>query len=549
VSSDVENFSVVALGGLGEIGMNCLAVETNGRILLVDCGVMFSSEGIGVDLLHPSFQYLAQRRDDIEAVVLTHAHEDHISGVPFLLREVDVPIYGGSYALKLLKEKLSENRNSPKLVSFQIDEGNKVEIGPFEVTPFAMPHSIAQNTGLKIEMPQGTILHTGDFKLGLRAADEGKSTLDTLAKMAKGGIDLMLSDSTGSEETEVAGDESEVTESLERLVAEATGRVFVALFSSNVRRLESVLKVAQSNGRKVALIGRSVLTHSRVAAETCGLSFPAGLVVPIDEVASLPPQKTLLVVSGTQGEHRSALGRLASQNFRQIEINKGDLVILSSRFIPGNELAIGRLIDQVQRLGARVVHRGVDKTVHVSGHGSRSEITKAIHAVAPRTFMPVHGTYRHLVACEQLALEAGIKHTVIAANSDVVSISPDGMTVRRNRIPVRRICIDGGSGLAESAVKDRRILGAHGVLVVSFTVDDQGRATGPIDVIARGVTQDEALPWLADQIRSKVPELLHKLEAKERNDSTLAREFVRSGLRRFTSKLISREPYVLVSIL
>jgi len=540
---------VVALGGLGEIGMNCMAVESGGRILLIDCGAMFSSEGIGIDLIHPGFEYVNERREDLEGVVITHAHEDHIAGVPFLLREVDIPVFGTPYALGLLREKMEEFQTAPKLAAHKIVPGEEITIGPFSVKSFPMPHSIIENMGLRISTPGGRLLHTGDFKLGLEAPDQGEATLQTLRENAEGGIDLMLADSTGSEEDNTAGEEAVVAKALEGLIRDADGRVFVAIFSSNIRRLGSLIDVASKCGRQVTLCGRSVLNHFSIASGVGGITVPTGLMTPLDKAADLPGQRSLVVVSGTQGEMRSALGRLAYNRHHIFNVEKNDLVILSSRFIPGNELAIGRVIDQLHQLGAKVFHRGIQSDVHVSGHGSRTEIKKAISAVNPRCFMPVHGTYRHMVACGDLAREAGVMHVAVASDGDLVSCSQAGLEVSPSHAAVRRVFIDGKSGLSETIIRDRRLLGSHGVLVVTFVADDEGFVDGGIELIARGVTQDEALPWLTEQITNKVEEAIQDMDEEDRRNPTRAAELIRGALRRKVRKLISREPYVLVSVL
>jgi ribonuclease J len=554
-SGDIElntsdkSFSVVALGGLSEIGMNCLVVEVANRLLLIDCGAMFSSEEMGVDIIHPGFSYLNERRDDIEGLVLTHAHEDHIAGAPFLLREADVPVYGGPYALGLLESKMRDFTSPPKLDAREFLPGGSAKLGPFSVTSFSMPHSIIENTGLLIDTPAGNLLHTGDFKLRLESQNQGRDILSKLAEMGERDVDLMLADSTGSEEEKISGEESEVGKALDRLVSETPGRVYVAIFASNIRRLEMICQVAKQRGRQVSLCGRSVHNHFEVASRNGKLAVPAGLVVPLEKVNEIERHRSLVVVSGTQGEMRSALGRLANANHHILRIDQDDLVVLSSRFIPGNELAIGRIIDRLHLLGARVVHRGLQSDVHVSGHGSRIEIRKAIETVAPRCFVPVHGTLRHLVACSNLAKDAKVKDIVVASNGDMVSCAPDGLSVQRGHVRTRRVFIDGDSGLNETVIKDRRILGSHGVLIVTLALDEDGTISRPINIIARGVTTEEALPWLVENTRDKVHSVVEEMDSKDRQDRETCGELVRAALRKHIRKEMSREPYVLVSIL
>jgi len=484
---------IVPLGGFGEIGMNCMVVEAQGRLLVIDCGVMFPPpDRYGIDFIHPSFEYLISRRDDIEALVLTHGHEDHVAAVPYLLRELDVPVLGAAYTTGLVSERMAEFDHGRHLRISRMDPGGRVQLGPFAVESFPMPHSIIDNTGLFVQTPAGTLLHTGDFKLGLKGPDGGAAVLERLAALGRRGVDLMICDSTGAEEPEEAGDEGTVERAILDLARGAGGRVFVAIFSSNILRLGSIASAAQATGRKLILAGRSVLNHSRVAAMVGALRLPAGLVVEPEEAGGLAPEKQLIVLSGTQGEERSALGRVSLDTYKSLSARPGDLVILSSRFIPGNEIAISRMIDRLLKLGARVAHRGNHPGVHVSGHGSRDEIRRAVGAVAPRSFLAAHGTYRHMAAAARIASEAGVA-------------SP---------------CV------------------AH----------DRQAAIGEIDVIAKGVVAEEALPWLVDQVRDHVRGIMRELAPRTPADSRQCAETARISLRRFLSKSISREPFVLVSV-
>jgi len=547
VSSSRDVIRIAALGGFGEIGMNCLTIETEGRILVVDCGVMFPPRDVlGVDVIHPLFEYLVTRQADIEGLLLTHGHEDHVAGVPYLLRELDLKVFGGAYTLGLVRNRLEEFEPDRRMDAREIAPGSSVGLGPFEIGCFPMPHSIIDNFGLRIETAAGTILHTGDFKLGVRGQDEGKRALDQLASMSDG-VDLMISDSTGAEEEEPAGEERDVAEALSGLVRAAEGRVFVAIFASNVKRLERIIEVARSHGRRVALCGRSVHAHARVAARIGALDLPSDTIVPVEEVAGLPRREVVAVVSGTQGEHRSALGRLAADAHRDLHVDPGDLVVLSSRFIPGNEIAISAMIDSLLRLGARVVHRGNQPGIHVSGHGSRREIRAAIEAVGPRAFLPAHGTQRHLAAAAQMAREVGVRSTAVARDGQVVRLQDGRLTIEDSSVPVRRVYVDGGVGLPENAIRDRTLLGSRGVLFAAWIADDDGMVRGEVSVIARGVMADEAFPWFEAQVRAEVLRVLAEMDPEERRDVVRCREHVRADLRKFSIKALGREPFVFVS--
>lgn len=528
--------------------MNCLVVESENRFLVIDCGVLFSAERLGIDLIHPGFEYLVERRDSLDGVVLTHAHEDHLSGLPFLLRQVDVPVYATPYALGLLEAKLKDHDPQPRLSARPVKPRSRFGVGPFQVELFEMPHSIVENCGLVVETSGGRLMHTGDFKLEGGPERRPQVVLNDLKTLAQGGVDLLLCDSTGAEESETAGEEDSVEKTLEQLVAQTDGRVFIAIFSSNLRRLRSVLEVAVRAGRKVALSGRSVETHYRVASSLGLLPPSGGTLISLEDAASLPRHETLIVVAGTQGEARSALGRLSTDNHRLLQVEPGDLVVLSSRFIPGNELAIAAVIDNLLRLGAKVAHRGNEPGVHVSGHGGADEIRRVISAVKPRCFMPIHGTYRHLVTAAELARRAGVPHVAVATDGQIVGCDQAGLDTRKGFVVCSRVHIDSGGALPESAIRERRLLAAHGLLCVSLCLDDACEPVGPAEIQSRGVVQEEAGHWLASQIQTEITRLLSSLSAEQRIDTAAVRDILRSSLRRYLSKLISREPYILVTV-
>lgn len=540
---------IVALGGFGEIGMNCLAIEAAGRILVLDCGVMFPSpDEPGVDVIHPSFEHLVAERDKVAGVVLTHGHEDHVAGVPYLLRELDVPIWGSAYTLALVERRFKESGGG-RLVSRVLPVGGSAALGPFSIRSFPMPHSIAENKGLVVEAPGRRILHTGDFKLGMCGPDRGRTALGALAEAGAAGVDLMICDSTGAEEAEDAGEEDVVEARLGELVRGTRGAVYVAIFSSNVKRMGSLCNVARACGRKLVLAGRSVVAHAEVAASVGLLGLDRGLLVPVEEAPSRPPGELLVLVAGTQGEERSALGRIAAAEHRHLRVAEGDLVVLSSRFIPGNELAISRMIDRLLRQGARVVHRGTDAGVHVSGHGSRREIDAAIRAVRPKAFLAAHGTFRHLLASAEIARSAGVARALAVANGEIVRLSAEGPALEGARAPVGRVLIDGEAGVPEPTMRERKLLGSCGLLHAIWNADPEGLPEGAIEVVARGVIADEALPWFASEVRAKIRGVLGELDPEVRRTPQLCREAVRSALRRFVDKGICREPYVIVTIL
>ena len=541
---------LIPLGGFGQIGMNSLLLEASGKLMMIDCGVMFpSAPKYGIDIIHPSFDYLRTRRDDLVGVVLTHGHEDHIAGIPFLLKEMYVPVYGTDYTLGLVRERMSEFEHSQSLDAKYFKLGDHLEMGPFKVTSFQMPHSIIQNAGFVIEVSGLKILHTGDFKLRMKDKSKGEETLERLKNLAGDNVDLMISDSTGAEENQNAGEESTVLKTLTELARDTSGMMVVATFSSNIQRIESLVQVAQKTGRYMFISGRSVETHVSIATSVNALKLPQSVMISEKQLSSLPRNRILAVISGTQGEKRSSLGRLASDTHKNLSVETGDTVVLSSRFIPGNELAIAQTIDSLLRLGARVVHNKNHEGVHVSGHGSKKEIRAAINAVKPKALLPAHGTYRHMSATAEIARSLGIPSVEIASNGDIVCLSKSGLSLDGEVVPSGKVNIDGGSSVSSTIMHDRSILGARGVLYVGWITEDQGRAKVEPEVFSRGVVSEEMHGWFADQVREEINRLNERISDNVRLDNDAAKEYIRKHLRRFAKKIINREPYVIITIL
>ncbi len=547
-----STLQLMALGGLGEIGMNCLVLETEGRRLLVDCGVMFPEEETGVEVVHPSFDGLADRADCIEGVWITHGHEDHIGAVPYLLERFDVPVYAPPYAAGLLREKLRERTLpfAPRIHA--TPDGEAVTLGPFRLTSLQVAHSIIDATALLAETPAGTILHTGDFKLGLDGdGPAGSPTLGRLRSvLPSSGLDLLLSDSTGAEESGATGPESGVIERLDEILAGAQGRVFVALFSSNVERLEAVARLGVKHGRRVALAGRSVQLHTRVATELGRLRLPVERLVSPEDAARFPREQLLVIISGTQGEPRSNLVRLAEGSHRFLTIAEGDLVILSSRFIPGNEVAIGRMIDGLIRQGAQVIHHLLDPRIHVSGHGRSDDQRLLIEAVRPRCFMPVHGTLRHLVAHAGLARRSGVPQVELMENGQVIELSSHGLRRLDRRIPVGRMHVDGAGGLSEMVIRERRHLGDRGIVVAVLQIDpEKGCLRQPPEIITRGVVQAEAEPAFLAEATSALVKEFRDAPAAALSQPDAVRELARRVLKRYVTRTLDRQPVIVPVIL
>lgn len=487
---------VVPLGGLGEVGMNCLALEVDegGPIVVVDCGVTFPDPGRGIDVYHPELAWLAARRDRVVGVVVTHGHEDHIGALPFLARAIGpVPVHGPPYALALVRERLAEHaglphaplRALPKLIPTQ--PRVPFALGPdVEVEPIRVTHSIADATALVVRTSLGTVVHTGDFKIDPDPIDGESFDAERLAEVGREGVDLLLSDSTSSDLPGQSRDERSVAVALDRLVADAPARVVVALFASNVHRLRALAAIAGRHGRKLAFVGRGMSTHVKAATETGYLALPGDLVVPLDEAATLPREKVLLLATGSQGEPRAALARLALDDHPVLRLLPGDRVLLSARAIPGNERLVMQTIGDLHRRGCDVRMWATDPDLHASGHAYRDEQRRMIELCAPRAFVPVHGNRHHLERHAALARTVGVGSVVVVENGEVVSLS-DGVAAKAGTTPSGKVPTFDGLPIPKEVLDERRKLGEVGVAFVRVVIDDDGRAARTPEVVVRGV--------------------------------------------------------------
>ena len=486
---------VVALGGLAEIGRNMTVFEIDGRLLIVDCGVLFPEDDQpGIDLILPDFSYIRDRLDDVEAVVLTHGHEDHLGAVPYLLRErADIPIVGSRFTLALLAAKLREHRITPVLQ--EVAEEETVQLGPFACEFFAVNHSIPDALAVAIRTRAGLVLHTGDFKMDQLPLDGRLTDLGGFARLGREGIDLLLSDSTNAEVPGFVTSEREIGPVLSEVMRTATRRVIVACFASHVHRVQQVLDAAQEHGRHVAFVGRSMVRNMGVASDLGLLRIPPGLIVDMKDVEKLPENRVVLVSTGSQGEPLSALSRMANRSHHQIRIEAEDTVVLASSLIPGNETAIYRVINGLSRWGARVVHKGVAK-VHVSGHAPAGELLYLLNATKPSNVMPVHGEWRHLRAHAELARLSGVPaERIVLAEDGVVVDLVDGKASIVGLVPCGYVYVDGVEvgDVGESTLKDRRILRDEGFISVTVAVDSvSGKIVGGPQIAARGFTDDAA---------------------------------------------------------
>ena len=496
---------VFALGGLGEIGRNMTVLEFGGRLLIVDCGVLFPEESQpGVDLILPDFEPIRDRLGEVEAVVLTHGHEDHIGAVPYLLRlKPDIPLLGSRLTLALVEAKLREHRITP--LSMDVAEGQVHQVGPFELEFIAVNHSIPDALAVAIRTPAGVVLHTGDFKMDQLPLDGRITDLNHFARLGDEGVDLLMVDSTNAEVPGFVPSEREIVPVLDSVFMRAQGRIIVASFASHVHRVQQVIDLAALHGRKVALVGRSMVRNMGVARDLGYLNVPGGLLISADEVAALPEDECVLVCTGSQGEPMAVLSRIANRD-HQISVGPRDTIVLASSLIPGNETAVNRVINGLAKLGATVVHKG-NALVHVSGHAAAGELRYVYNLVKPRHVMPVHGEWRHLRANAALAQGVGIPpERIILADDGVVIDLVDGHAKVVGYVPVGYVYVDGSSvgNVTETLLKDRRVLGEEGFISVFAAVDliESKVVAGP-EIHARGLgLDDDAFDPLLDQVRT-----------------------------------------------
>jgi ribonuclease J len=537
---------VIPLGGLGEVGRNMTVFEHAGRLLIVDCGVLFPEEHHpGVDLILPDFGPIRDRLDKVEALVLTHGHEDHIGATPYLLRERgDVPLVGSKLTLALLRSKLQEHRlkEAPQHV---VAEGDRMSFGPFDLEFVAVNHSIPDALAVVIRTPAGTVLHTGDFKMDQLPLDGRITDLRAFARLGEEGVDLFMTDSTNAEVPGFTTSEVEIGPVLDRVFHRSQGRIIVACFASHVHRVQQVLDAAVAHGRKVAYVGRSMIRNMNVARELGYLKVPAEVLVDSRDIGDHPPERTVLISTGSQGEPLSALSRIAQRNHNFVLIEEGDTVVLASSLIPGNENAVYRVINGLARWGATVVHKG-NALVHVSGHASAGELLYCYNIVRPRNVLPVHGEIRHMQANAALARATGVpdEHVVVAEDGVVVDLV-DGKVEIAGKVPCGYVFVDGQSvgDITEASLKDRRILGEEGFVSVVVVVDlVTGKVAGGPEIHARGFLEDDSV---FDEIKQPIADALDAAMREGVTDSHQLQQTIRRVIGRWVSNAHRRRPMII----
>ncbi|MFF2623343.1 ribonuclease J [Oerskovia jenensis] len=534
---------IVALGGLGEVGRNMAVLEYDGRLLVIDCGVLFPEDNQpGVDLILPDFDYIKDRLDDIEAIILTHGHEDHIGAVPYLLRlRRDIPLVGSQLTLAFISAKLKEHRIAP--VTRVVKEDETVELGPFSCEFVAVNHSIPDALAVAVTTGAGTVLHTGDFKMDQLPLDGRVTDLRAFARLGEKGVDLFMVDSTNAEVPGFVTPEVEIGPVLDSVFGASDKRIIVASFSSHVHRVQQVLNAAHNHGRRVALVGRSMVRNMGIAAELGYLKVPDGVLIDLKKVDSLRDDEIVLMCTGSQGEPMAALSRMANGDHK-VSVSHGDTVILASSLIPGNENAVFRIINGLTRLGARVVHGGNAK-VHVSGHASAGELIYCYNILRPKNVMPVHGEVRHLVANGALAVKTGVPaDRVILAEDGVVVDLVDGKASVVGAVPCGYVYVDGSSvgELTDAELKDRQILGEEGFISLFAVVDSAtGKVIAGPHILARGFAEDDAV---FEDVRPQVVQALEDAISGGATDVHQLQQVMRRVVGRWVSNRLRRRPMI-----
>ncbi len=533
---------IVALGGISEIGRNMTVFEYNGKLLIVDCGVLFPEDNQpGIDLILPDFSYIRDRLDDVVAIFLTHGHEDHIGAVPYLLRErVDIPIFGSPLTIALITAKLKEHRIGP--ITREVREGDRFTIEGFDLECIAVNHSIPDALAVAIRTKAGLVLATGDFKMDQLPLDGRTTDLAAFARLGEEGVDIFMADSTNADIPGFTPAEREIMPALHRVIAQTKKRVVVASFSSHVHRVQQVIDVAYEHGRKVVFIGRSMVRNMKIAEDMGYLSVPPGAVVDIKNLEDYG-DNVVLISTGSQGEPMAALSRMANGD-HQIRVGEGDTVILASSLIPGNENSVYRIINELTRQGAKVVHKA-NAFVHVSGHAAAGELLYCYNIVKPKYAMPIHGEWRHLKANVEIAIQAGVarKNTFIAENGIVVDLVDHEAEIS-GAIPVGFVYVDGQSigDITEDSLKDRRILGEEGFISVIVVIDSQsGKIVAGPDIHARGFNEDVAL---FDEVKGDIEKALARAVKDGNNGTHQLSQIVRRTIGSWVGQKHRRRPMI-----
>ncbi len=543
---------IIPLGGLGEIGKNMMVMEYDGRILVIDAGLSFpKDELMGIDVIIPDFGYIRERADQVEAVLLTHGHEDHVGALPFFLREINVPVYGTRLTLGLVGNKLDEHGLSDVVELREIVADEPRQIGPFHCDFISVTHSIPDGVAVAVTTPVGTVVHTGDFKLDPSPIDKRRTNMGKFGELGKQGVLLLLSDSTNAEVEGVTGPEKSVGKALEQTFSQAQGRIIAASFASHIHRIQQIVNVARHHRRKLAIVGRSMVRNAQTARDLGYLNIPEDMLISLGEIDKYKPSKVVILSSGSQGEPLAALTRMAFGDHKKVKLEPGDTVILSARPVPGNEVSVHTVINRLFKQGVRVVYEAV-APVHVSGHASREELKMIINLIQPKFFMPIHGEYRHLHFHAELAEEMGMarKHIIMASNGDVVQAS-DGKVGIVDKIDAGMTFVDGldVGDIQDVTLRDRQKLSRDGTFIVVARVREQdGSVVAPPDIIAKGFVYMGNRRELMKGVSALVKEILNESASLAITDPGLLQEHIHSRLAKFLYKKTRKRPLIMVIV-
>jgi ribonuclease J len=552
----IGKLQVVPLGGLGEFGMNCMAIRWGDDIIVIDAGLMFpEAELLGVDIVVPDITYLIENRDHVRAIVLTHGHEDHIGGLPWILSELNVPVYGTEFTLALVEGKLEEHAQLDDAVLNEIRPGQRFKVGPFTINPIQVTHSLVDCVALAIHTPLGVLIHTGDFKVDPTPTDNRLFDLHSFAEYGKEGVLALFQDSTNVERRGYTPSERAVRARFQEIFARAEKRLFISCFSSSVHRIKLTMEMAYESGRKVSLVGRSMMESTEIAQDLGYIDAPDGLLIHPAQIRDFPPDKVCVLISGTQGEPMSALSRAAVDNHKHARIQPGDTVVLSSRIIPGNEKAIYRVVDHLFRRDAHVIYDdGSSPPVHVSGHASQEELKLIINLVKPRYFIPIHGEYRQLKLHAEMAgaMHSSVGKVMMIESGDVLEFDELGAR-KTGKVPVGRVCIDSnstGDVVEDLVIRDRRHLSEDGIVLPIIAINKlTGKVESSPEIVMRGFAGSMDEDGFRDQARQTVMSTLEASSDEERGDYGMIKEKIRQDLKRFIVKNTSRRPLIMPVIL